>query len=208
MNPYLVLVFIGLCYILVFGGLSLVRREGLSNRFAFEVLGLIAVVVLPSWALGIQVSPVLFLVLIYLVSMRVRILIDLANTLTALGRFELALPLYRLAPRLWPDASCRRLALINLGVAHLRMDSNREAARLLEEAMGVEGARMSPKHKAALHYNLGLAYKRLGERGKAMRHLSQAMEAWPGSIYAQHAQRLLKEVASQRKSGSGRGEKA
>jgi len=60
LNPYLVLAAIAAVYILVFGGLSLLRREGLSNQFALEVIGLTAIAMLVSQVAPVILNPVLF----------------------------------------------------------------------------------------------------------------------------------------------------
>ena len=64
MNPHLLIVTIGLFYIVVFGGMSVLRREGLSAQFAFEVLGITGLVEAGALLTGTTVNPVLFLVLI------------------------------------------------------------------------------------------------------------------------------------------------
>ena len=79
MNPHVLIVTLGLCYIVVFGGMSLLQREGLSTQFAFEVLGITGLVEAGALLTGSTVNPLLFLVLVYLLSMRGRLLVDLAN---------------------------------------------------------------------------------------------------------------------------------
>ena len=66
LDPYLVLLLIASVYILVFGGLSFIRREGLSAQFALEAVLLTVLLVGGSWLLKIQLNPFLFLILLSL----------------------------------------------------------------------------------------------------------------------------------------------
>jgi hypothetical protein len=45
LDPYLLLLLIACLFILVFGGLGYIRREGLSSQFALEAVGLTALLV-------------------------------------------------------------------------------------------------------------------------------------------------------------------
>src|SRR4030042_2617504 len=79
MSLYLMISLIGVLYIVVFGGLGIFRREGLSIRFAVELVCVTAIAVILVVLLRIQIHPVLFLIVLYLITLRVRILVDLAN---------------------------------------------------------------------------------------------------------------------------------
>ena len=194
MHPSLVILLVGILYILGFGALSYVRRQGLSNRFLAEGLTITAAGALLAFAIPLQ--PVLFLVIIYLVTMRVRLLVDVGNWLVARHRHDQALAIYRLSLRLWPDASGRQIVLINRGVAQLRMQDPEKAYHTLSEALAYEVVRPGTKHLAAGYYNLGLACRRTGREAEATRHFNEAIDTLPNSIYAHAARQALKKPPS------------
>jgi len=188
----LVLLLSGLIYILGFGALSYVRRQGLSLRFAAEGLAITALSAILVY-LSVPISPLLFLILIYLITMRVRLLVDLGNWFTGRKEYARALGVFRLALRLGPDVVGRRIVLINRGVTELRMEAPESAYSTLQEALAEEQARPGAKYLAAGYYNLGLACRRTGREAEAIRHFNQAIETLPTSIYAQAARRALEE---------------
>ena len=100
MNLPVMIGLIGLLYILVFGGLSLLRREGLSARFAVESLIITGIVLLLVTVLAIPVHPVLFVLILYLITLRVRILVDVANSFARRGSYVRAESIYALASRI------------------------------------------------------------------------------------------------------------
>src|SRR5512136_1668061 len=104
---------IGLLYILVFGVMALLRREGLSIRFAIESLCVTAIALLLVVLTPIQIHPVLFLILLYLITLRVRIMVDLANIFARRGRFVQAERIYNLASHLWPDQTSNLIIKVN-----------------------------------------------------------------------------------------------
>jgi len=191
LHPSLLILLIGLLYLLGFGALSFMRRQGLSARFAIEGL----IVTLAGAALAVAsvpVPPVLVLIVVYLVTMRVRLLVDLGNWLTSRGRYVQALDLYQFALRLGPDAVSRQITLINRGVTRLRMQEPEDAYRALTEALADEQVRPGAKYLAAGYYNLGLACRRTGREAEAIRHFNEAIDALPTSIYAHGARQALK----------------
>ena len=191
LHPVLIILLIGLLYILGFGALSYVRRQGLSVRFALEGLIVTAACAVFSYVV-VPVYPPIFLVIIYLITMRVRLLADVGNWLTASRRYEQALNVYQFALRLGPDVPSRQVVLINRGVTQLYMQAPEAAVVSLEEALATEEDRLGLKYLAAGHYNLGLAYRRIGREAEAVRHFNQAIDAWPMSVYAAHADAALK----------------
>ena len=195
MHPSLLLSLIGLLYLLGFGALSIGRRQGLSLRFAIEGLIVTAAGAALAFA-ALPVHPLLFLVVLYLITMRVRLLVDLGNWFSARGRHQRALALYRLALGLWPDTASRQIVLINRGVVQLRMQEPEEAYRTLKEALANEQVRPGARYLAAGYYNLGLACRRTGREPEAVRHLNEAIDSLPNSIYARAAERALKEHSS------------
>jgi tetratricopeptide (TPR) repeat protein len=195
MHPALLILLVGLLYLLGFGALSVMRRQGLSARFAIE--GVIITVVGAALAFAsVPVHPALILVVIYLVTMRVRLLVDVGNWLTSRGRCKQALDLYQFALRLQPDAVGRQIALINRGVTQLRMQEPEAAYLTLREALTDQEVQPGAKYLAAGYYNLGLACRRTGRDAEAIRRFNEAIDALPTSIYAHGARQALKRTTA------------
>jgi len=192
-DPYLILPLISLCFVLIFGGLSLLRHEGLSTQFALEVLILTGLALLLSWGRRVIINPIFFLIFVYLVSMRARLLVDVANPLSTRGKHQIAEPILRLALRLRPDAVTRLIVLINYGVTYLRQGRFKEAIKVLEEVLSAKPlGTLGPKHEAACRYNLGLAYLQAGEERKAVGEFNEVIDLMPDSLYAVGARTALR----------------
>ncbi len=193
MHPYLIIPFLGLLYLLGFGGLSFMRRQGLSTRFAIEGLSITAIGSALTLA-SVPIPPLLFIIVIYLITMRVWLLVDVGNWIASRGRYEQALDLGQFALRLGPDAVSRQIVLVNRGVIQLHMKEP-EAARLtLEEALADEKVRPGAKYLAAGYYNLGLACRRTDREAEAIRRFNEAIDVLPTSIYAHAARQALKQT--------------
>lgn len=193
LDPNLLLLLVGCLYILVFGGLSFLRREGLSLQFALEAVVVTTLVLGLSWLLNISIHPILFLLLLYLVTMRSRLLVDVANLLAERGKYKAAFNLYRLSLTWWPDTSARLIVLTNRGAAELFSGQVETAVQTLEGVMAVENRpRLGLKYEAACRYNLGQAYEKKGDRAKAVQQLNEVLDLMPGSRYAQAARATLK----------------
>ena len=191
MHPSLLILLIGLLYLLGFGVLSFMRRQGLSARFAVE--GLIVTVVCAALAfLAVPLHPLIFLVIMYLITMRVRLLVDVGNWFTSRGQYRQALDIFQFALRLGPDAVSQQIVLINRGVTQLRMQDPEAACLTLQEALGSEKLRPGAKYLAAGYYNLGLACRRTNREAEATRRFNEAIDTLPNSIYAQAARQALK----------------
>jgi tetratricopeptide (TPR) repeat protein len=200
-DPYLLLLLIGCLFILVFGGLSFLRREGLSVQFALESGVLTALLVGGSWLAGAPLNPFLFLILLYLVTMRSRLMVDMANLFASRDRYSLAFPLYRLSLAWWPDAASRLIVLTNRGIAELRSGQVDASIQTLERVLNVEERpRLGIKYEAACRYNLGLAFEQKDEWTQASAQYNEVVDLLPGSAYAQAAQAGLKR---RKKKGSG-----
>ncbi len=192
MNLVLILLAVGLCYVAIFGGLAWLRREGLSLQFALEGLGITAIFVLLALSGALVPHPVLLLVVLYLLTMRVRLLVDLARMLRNAIAPARLLRFYEVALRLWPDASGYVIAQIDRGATLLRAGRPQEAAEALESALARRPTRhFNPRYEAVCRYNLGLAYQRLGKRDQAIVHFNRVIEDLPGTIYAHLAQRAM-----------------
>ncbi len=203
MNPHLLNIMVGLLFIVVFGSLSLLRREGLSLQFALEVLGITALIEIITLLVGTAINPIFFLLFIYLISMRSRLLVDLANLLSARGRQRDAVKSLQLALRLFPDRNTRLVVLVNMGIIQLRRKNPKSAQSLLESVLeeSADGG-LSMKSESACYYNLGLALQRQGKDAEAVHQFNKAIDAFPTSIYGKAAQRALE----QRKRGEHKAE--
>lgn len=201
MPPALLIVVIGFVFIVAFGTLSLLRQQGLSLRFALEGLLLTAIGMAVVLA-GLPLHPLLFFVVLYLVTMRTRLLVDLGNMFLSRGQYERALAVYRFALRLFPDVVDRRIVLINWGATQLRMQEPAAACRTLEEALAGDPVRVGAKYLAAGHYNLAVAYERTGREAEAVRLYNQVIDMLPNSLYGRAAQEALKRRKGQVPRGS------
>lgn len=180
-------------FILIFGALSVLRREGLSVQFAVESVALSAVLIGGSWLLGLRLSPILLLVVLYLVALRSRLLADLANLLVKRGRAAVSFRLYRLALAWWPDPPTRLMVLANRGAAELYTNQVEQSIATLTEVLkGGNGVRLAPRYEAACRYNLGFAYEKKGEDAQAVQQYNHVIDLVPGSMYAHAASAALK----------------
>lgn len=192
-DPYLLLLLIACLFFLIFGGLSWVRREGLSIQFALEVAGLTALLVGGSWLLGILLNPFLFVLILYVVTMRSRLIVDVANLLASRERYEVAHRLYHLGLAWWPDTTSRLIVQVNQGAAQLRSGQVDAAIDTLQGVLtSHDQPRLGLKYEAACHYNLGYAFEKKGDEGRAVGEYNQAIDTLPGSVYAQAAEAVLK----------------
>lgn len=189
MTPSFLIFLVGLLYVVIFWSLSLLRRERLSNQFAYEGLGLTGITFAAVRWGGMAVHPIYFLVLLYLVTMRVRLLVELGNMLSKWGRHHQALALYRLALHLFPDRSSRLIALINMGAAYLEQAKPERTIEALENAKAQIVSQLGPKYAAGCCYNLGMAYRRTGRHADALRQFSEVGDMYPLSGYARLAEK-------------------
>ncbi len=188
MNSYVMILMIGIGYIVIFGGLSLIRREGLSTQFAVEVLTFTTLVIMVAWLTNTTVHPVLFLVVVYLFSMRGRLLVDLATLLSNRGRQRDAMRLLELAQRTFPDRTTRLVILVNMGIVQLRRKNPQSSQELFESVLKeAEAGGLGIKYEAACRYNLGVALQELDKEAQAVRQYNEAISLLPSSIYARAA---------------------
>jgi tetratricopeptide (TPR) repeat protein len=193
LDPTSLSLLVALLYILIFGGLSLLRREGLSVQFALESIGLTALLMGGSWLLGIPLGPVALLLILYVVTMRSRLLVDLANLLAQRDRYAPAFRIYDIALKSWPDTASRLIILANRGAAVLRSGDHESAIATLEDVLNGRGrVHLGRKYEAATRYNLAVAYDRAGQPAKATQLFNQVPDLLPGSLYARAAEIALK----------------
>ena len=206
-NPVLLLL-IGCIYVVLFGGLSLLRREGLSMRFAFESIFITALVSGLAAATGFFVHPVFFLIILYLITMRVRMLVDLGNIFAKSSRFAPAERLYRLAARLWPDQTGQLIVQVNQGTAFLQQGRLDEAIAVFLNVLEKSNqGYLGVKYEAAAHYNLGVAYLRKNLDAKATMEFNAVLDVWPASEFANRATSALQQPRRKSASTSNKEEK-
>jgi tetratricopeptide (TPR) repeat protein len=188
MAPPLLLLLLGLLYVLIFGGLALLRREGSPTRFAVEaVIVTLIIAGLVAFA-SFSINPALFLVLLYLLTMRVRLLVDLGNLLGRRRDHAAADRVYRLALRLWPDETGRLIVCLNQGVLDLHRDQPDDAIATFRQVLeGAKSGYLGVKHESACHYNLAVAYQRKGLDVQATLEFNTVLDTWPASEYARYA---------------------
>ncbi len=183
--------FVGLAFIGLFGFLSKTRQEPLSLQFAIEGV-IITALGIGLVQMGYLVNPILFFFILYMVTLRGRWLTDVGNFLASRRRYRDSLIAFDLAVRLRPDALTRALAEMNRAIVLFRLGHVDKARRTLEQLLAArERLGLSPKHQAAIHYNLGIIARRQGEDGEARRHFEAALEVAPHTIYAFGAQQAL-----------------
>jgi len=201
-DPVLLLLLVGCLYVLVFGALSFIRREGLSVQFALEAAVVTAVVAGGAWLFRLRIGPVALLLILYVVTQRSRLLVDVANLAAARGRFATAFRLYRLALVLRPDAAGRLVVLTNRGVAELLSGQIEASIATLESVLQAgERPHLGVKYEAACRYNLGKAFEKRGDDSRAVKEYNEVLDLLPGSVYAQAAQVALRRRQDQTHSG-------
>jgi tetratricopeptide (TPR) repeat protein len=188
----LLLLLVGLCYVLVFGGLSWLRREGFSLRFAVEGVVITLIVAALAAFTPFQMNGVILILLLYVITMRVRLLVDLANYLARRGQRARASSVYELAWRLWPDAAGCLILEINRGVLSLQDGDLDRAIAMLQGVLAQAGSGfLGAKHECATHYNLAVAFERKGLDAQAVVEYNAALDTWPSSEFARRAAAAL-----------------
>ncbi len=189
--PVLIL-FIGFTYVVLMGGLSLLKREDLSMQFAIEAVAITLIFSGLAAFAGVATHPVLFLFVVYLITMRVRLLVDIGTIFAKRRQFTLAERFFDLAKSLWPDQSGRTTVRINQGVACLQHDDIDEAINIFTEILqALNHSRTGAKLEAAAHYNLGVAYLRQNKDAQATVEFNIVVDSWPATEYARRASASL-----------------
>lgn len=192
MAPFLIIALIGLLYILFFGLLSYFRREGVSMRFIVEALLVTAIATAVVFVTNWDINPAIFVIVLYLITTRVRILVDLGNLLARRKDYAMAGRIYGLAEQIWPDEAGRLLVKLNRGVMAVHRADMEAAIAALREVLSAAGSGfLSGKSMAACHYNLGVAYLRQGLDAQATLEFNKVLEDWPMTEYARYARIAL-----------------
>lgn len=183
---------IGLLYILVFGVMALLRREGLSIRFAIESVCVTAIALILVVLTPVQIHPVFFLILLYLITLRVRILVDLANILARRGSYVKAEKIYNLASHLWPDQTGDLIIKVNHATMLLQKNQIDESIAMFTKVLSLSNkGYLGVKYEAAAHFNLGVAYLRNNNNSMATIEFNAVIDTWPASEYARRAASAL-----------------
>jgi tetratricopeptide (TPR) repeat protein len=188
----LIILLTGFFYASLFGFLGFLRREGVSRRFLLEAAAITAI----TWLLGlfgsIALHPIAFLAVLYALTMRVRLLVDLGNALARREKLTAAARIYSLATRLWPDPAGALMVRLNQGACALKEEHPEEAIPLFQDVLEkADGAHLGIKYRCACHYNLGISYWRKQMLPEAERELEAVRDLWPASTYARRAEAVL-----------------
>ena len=186
-----ILILVGFAYVVIFGGMALLRREGLSLRLAIESIIITGLTLLLVY-MGVNVHPVLFLLVVYLITMRVRLIVELATILAKRENFKTSEQLFNLALRLWPDQTGKFIVYVNQGTALLQQGNLDEASKIFKEIIDDSSSGyLGRKYEAAALYNLGVVYLRKNQPGEAKAEFNKAIETMPASEYAKQAAQAL-----------------
>ncbi len=192
MSLHVMIGLIGLLYIVFFGALALFRREGLSIRFAVESVCITAIAIVLVVLTSIPIHPVIFLLLLYIITMRVRILVDLANVFAGRGNYTQAEKIYDFASHMWPDQTGDLVIEVNHAIMLLQKKQLDDSIALFNNVLSqASKGFLGVKYEAAVHYNLGVAYLRKNNPSMATIEFNAVLDTWPASIYAQRAQKAL-----------------
>jgi tetratricopeptide (TPR) repeat protein len=196
-SPSLILL-VGLLYIVLFGGLSLLRREGLSTRFAVEALVVTFILGAIDYLIPFSIDVFFFLIILYLVTMRVRLLVDLGIFFAKRRNFKLAEQLYNFALKIWPDGTGKMIIAVNRGVTAIASNDMDNAITILKNVLATkENGHLGIKHEVAAHYNLGVVYMQKEMPALAIHEFRTVLEIWPTSEYARRAEAAIQKNRDQ-----------
>jgi tetratricopeptide (TPR) repeat protein len=200
MDLYVMIIILGFSYAFLFGFLGYLKREGISIQFTMEAVVITLLIAIVGYTTGSQVNPILFLVFIYLLTMRSRLLTDIANFLSNRGRQRDAIALLQVALRLFPDQQTRLIVLTNMGIVQI-LRKNPESAEAILSSVLEEGENggLGIRYRAACEYNLGIALRAIGQDSQSVKHFREAVEIYPGSAYGKAAERALEERRKRKK---------
>ncbi len=194
MNEYLMIIVLGFAYTILFGFLGYLKREGISFQFTLEGIAITLLMSGGGFVSGSNINPILFLVFIYLVTMRSRLLADIANLLSGRGRQRDAIAVLQVALSLFPDRQTRLIVLTNMGIVQLLRKNPASAEAILSSVLDEsEQGGLGIRYRAACEYNLGIASRQLGQDARSVRHFRAAQDAFPGSAYGKAAEQALAE---------------
>ena len=193
----LLLLLEGFLFVVMFGGLSLLRREGLSSQFAVETVFLTLVCAGITWLTPVAIDPLFFLVLIYVISMRIRLLVDGGTLFARRKQFKTSNAFFNLATRLFPDRSCRAIILVNHAASLIQQGDFDKSTGMLNEIIekAKEGG-VGIKYEAAAYFNQGVIYQKKNQDSAAIIAFNKVIEVFPVSLYAKKAEIALTKLKS------------
>jgi tetratricopeptide (TPR) repeat protein len=191
-NIPVLLLLIGFAYVLVVNGLSWFRREGMSRRLALEAIIFTGLVSGLAALTGFSLHPVIFLLALYLITMRVRLLVDVGTAFARSGRLSQAESVYQFAMHLWPDETGKLIILVNQGTLLLQRGHLDEAISTFHSVLEKSNqGYLGVKYESAAHYNLGVVYLRKNLEAQAAVEFNAVLDTWPASEYARRASSAL-----------------
>jgi tetratricopeptide (TPR) repeat protein len=200
MSLQTMIAWIGLLYVLVFSGMSILRRERVSIRFVVESTCITAATYILVAYTPLQIHSAIFLLVLYGLTLRSRLLVDLANFFARSGRNKQADKVYQLASRLWPDETSKTIINVNRAIFLVQVNRLDESIALFTQLLNPEDKKnLSARYEAAVHYNLGVAYLRQNNHSLAEIEFKTVIDAWPTSPYAERSQRALERMLSNAK---------
>jgi len=191
-ESHLLILLLGLFYSVLFALMAILRGEGFSMQFTLEGVILTLIIAAGDFFTASDVNPVLFLIFIYIFTMRSRLLVDLANLVSNRGRQRNAISILQTALRLYPDKSARLIIFVNMGIVQLRRKNPKSAQEIFEKVLEeAKDGGLGMRHRAASHYNLGVALQKQGKDAIAVHHFRETAEGYPGSPFSSAAQQAL-----------------
>jgi len=192
MNLDLLILVLGFFYAIAFGLISILDREGISAQLMIEVFAISALTAGGGYLTGSRANSILFLIFLYLLTMRSRLLADIANLLSKRGRYWDALSLLQIALRLLPDKATRLIIYLQMGIAHLRHQDPESSQALFESIFEkAESGGLGTRNRTACHYYLGLSLQQQSKTSLAKQHFQAAIESLPTSPYGKAAAKAL-----------------
>jgi tetratricopeptide (TPR) repeat protein len=200
MSLQTMIAWIGLLYIVVFSGMSILRREKVSIRFVVESICITAITYVLVAYTPLQIHSAIFLLFLYGFTLRARLLVDLANFFARNGKNKLADKVYQLASHLWPDKTSKTIINVNRAIFLVQDNRLDESIVLFTQLLNPEDKKyLSARFEAAVHYNLGVAYLRKDDHSVAEIEFNTVVETWPNSPYAERSQQALDRMHSNAK---------
>lgn len=200
MNTSLLIAILGGFFAILFGLISTLEREGISLQFILEVVILTGLAVGGGYLTGRPANPFLFLLFLYLITMRSRLLSDLANFMSKRGRNREAISMLEVAQYLLPDKPTKQVIELNMGIAHLRDHRFAEAQTHLESVLEkAEKGGLGIRNRTTCLYYLGHALLQQGQISQAKRALRSAVKLFPNSPYGKAAAQSLTDIDQARR---------
>jgi hypothetical protein len=198
MSDALMILLTGVLFMALFNLLSYLRREGISRRFLVEGAAITALFTLLPGVFGVTVHPIAFLAIVYLLTLRVRLFIDLGSAIARRGNLTLAGKIFDFAGKLLPDPAGALMVRLNQGACVLQRGAPEDAIPVLQSVLEkAEESRLGIKHRAACHFNLGMAFWKKNRESDAEREFGAVQDLLPASPYARKAEKAVEKIRSE-----------